>query len=222
VSPILRISGRWFHAREQAVTASKRQPALKWDRRFQVGKRHDERLARQSHGRGQRLTGPFANFRFLQWVSENSRKNQRSFRISVGIGGPSTRGRSTSRRARRDFGLPWLRRLDRAIDIASNFTKFLRNISTSFFAVVSNPCLSDQFLTGSRIPVDAVRIKWGVDIALSQEEKGRVRRDSVLIFKNAHILRHSRPCLTRPAECARVPSDRANATVVSAEAHARI
>jgi hypothetical protein len=226
VSPVLRISGRWFHTREQAVTASKRRPALKRDRRFRDGKRHDERLARQSHGRGQRLRGSFRKFSLLQRVSENSRKSQRSFRISVGIGGPSTRGRSTSRRARRDFGLPWLRRLDRAIDIGLEFHEILaEHFDKLFRGRLKSLFVRPGFNRIEDIRVDALPIKWGLDIALSQAGKGRVRRDSVLIFKNAHILRHSRPSLTRPAERyprARVPSDRANATAVRAEAHARI
>src|ERR1700736_4928183 len=48
---------------------------------------------------------------------------------------------------------------------------------------------------------------------------------STLASKFTKFLRHSRPWLTRPAErnpCARVPTGRANATAVSAEAHARI
>ena len=49
--------------------------------------------------------GACANFRLFEWGSENSGRakiregNQRSFRITVGISRPSTRCRSTSRRA---------------------------------------------------------------------------------------------------------------------------
>ena len=48
-------------------------------------------------------------------------------------------------------GSPGCAALTALLILASNFTKFLRNIPTSFFAVVSNHCLSDQVLTGSRI-----------------------------------------------------------------------
>src|ERR1700730_6288861 len=123
-------------------------------------------------------------------------------------------------------GSPGCAALTALLILASNFTKFLAEHSDKLFrGRLKSLFVRPGFNRIEDIRVDALPIKWGLEIALSQAGKGRVRRDSVLIFKNAHISHHSRPWLTRPAErypCARVPSDRANAAAVSAEAHARI
>ncbi len=97
-----------------------------------------------------------------------------------------------ARSACRDLRLPWLRRLDRAIDIGLEFHEILaEHFDKLFRGRLKSLFVRPGFNRIEDIRVDAVGIKWGVDIALSQEGKGRVRRDSVLIFKNTHILRHS-------------------------------
>jgi hypothetical protein len=109
----LRISGRWFYTREQTLTASKRSPPRL---RGSAGKEQAPPSWQAAMtkdwlgnpiGRGQRLMGPFSNFRLFN-------------------GGAKIREKyPTIVRARRDFGLPWLRCLDRAIDIGLEFPRYL-------------------------------------------------------------------------------------------------